>query len=91
LGLIVRKVLFCILAFILTWDRDAASNSPTHFSSRRYTELMGIFNPRLSSEGFSIQLIMLKQFQFKESFLSCLKATAMEKGRKASIAVCLAD
>ena len=31
----VREVLFCILAFILTWDNDAASNSPTHFSSRR--------------------------------------------------------
>lgn len=35
----VRKVLFCILAFILTWDNDAASNSPTHFSSRRWVQV----------------------------------------------------
>jgi len=25
------------LAIILTWDNDAALNSPTHFSSRRCT------------------------------------------------------
>ena len=32
--------------------------------------------------------MILKQFQFKDSFPSCLKATAMKKGKKTSIAVC---
>jgi len=33
------KFYFSILAIILTWDRDAASNSPTVFSSKRYRQL----------------------------------------------------
>jgi len=32
--------------------------------------------------GFEIQLMMLKQFQFKNSFPGCLKATAMENAKR---------
>jgi len=42
------------------------------------TGLVGICNTRHSDIEFTIQLMMLKQFQLKDSFLSCLKANAMD-------------
>jgi len=45
-------------------------------------------NPRLSDIGFAMQIMMLKQFHFIDSFLSCLKAMAMDKGKQAFIAGC---
>ena len=54
------------------------------------TDLMNVdfynCSPLFSDLEFVIQKMMLKQFQFKDYFISCLKA--MEKGRKTSIAVC---
>lgn len=50
LGLIVIKILFCILAFILTWDNDAASNSPTLLSSGTLTN---IIKPRYEKNFFN--------------------------------------
>ena len=41
-----------------------------------------------SDIGFAIQPMVLKQFQFNDSFTGCLKATAMDKYEEASIAVC---
>ena len=52
---------------------------------------MRICNPRPSDEGLVIQLMMLKQFQFKDSFLSCLKAVAMENARRHLLQSALAD
>jgi len=53
-----------------------------------HPKLVQICNPCHTNEESAIQFMMLKQLQLKDSFSGCLKATAMEKGKKTSIAVC---